>query len=760
VDIALRQNPHTKRLLLITGSSPADHTGVPELVGALKDKFRREAKAIKVETLEPMTYAATRRYLSGVPNDTVCVFVFYYVDSAGEVLSPARVLPEFSRVSTRPIYSGWDIDVGRGSVGGRVISVPDIGQALAGQAARVLRGEEPSRIPPVRDDFQHYRFDWRQMKRWGIRMDQLPAGSSVINREYTVWELYKWQILGGIALILVQTLLIVVLVRSYVARRRAARHVAFQHMLTSIMAELSAAFLNLPSEVINAEVDSALKRLLDAFTLDRISVFEFSPDGQRLHRLFAKTVAGTTAPPAEVDARGLTWLMQELASNRRVVASRLEELPPAAEALKQFAQKLDIRSVAIFPLHCDGVTFGKLTCSAVRREIAWTPDMLEYLQSVADLFGSALRRRRAEEALASSERLKASILSSLNTEIAVVDRSGRIMASNDQWQAHAKEHGGRPDWIGRVNGHFELCQGCEDACQPARAVLEGMQQVWEGGRESFEMEYECRPESGERRWFLMTVTPLRGPSSGAVISHHDISESRRNEEAIRTLSGKLITAQEEERARIARELHDDINQQLALLAIDLQQVEKNVSKDAGWVRAQMHELWKKTTDISADIQRLSHQLHSSRLDHLGLVSALRGLCQEFARQQQMGIDFQSRNVPSNLDREVALTLFRITQECLRNVGKHSQAQQVNVEVMGDGNDLVLRVSDDGAGFNTEAPPRGLGMVSMQERLRLVGGRLTVRSREPRGTQVEARVPLPAQPEDPIRSQALTAVSGS
>jgi signal transduction histidine kinase len=153
-------------------------------------------------------------------------------------------------------------------------------------------------------------------------------------------------------------------------------------------------------------------------------------------------------------------------------------------------------------------------------------------------------------------------------------------------------------------------------------------------------------------------------------------------------------------------------------------------------------------------------LHSSRLDHLGLISALRGLCQEFAKQQQMGIDFQARNVPSNLDREVALTLFRIAQECLQNVAKHSQAQQVSVEVMGDRNDLVLRVADDGAGFNTEAPPKGLGMVSMQERLRLVGGRLTVRSREPHGTQVEARVPLPRQPENPIRSLASTAVSGS
>jgi signal transduction histidine kinase len=258
------------------------------------------------------------------------------------------------------------------------------------------------------------------------------------------------------------------------------------------------------------------------------------------------------------------------------------------------------------------------------------------------------------------------------------------------------------------------------------------------------MEYGCTPENGPKRWFLLTVTPLQSAGGGAVISHHDITESKQNEQAIRELSGKLITAQEEERARIARELHDDINQQLALLAIDLQLLDQSLP--GGPAHTRLEQLWKKTNEISADIQGLSHQLHSAKLEHLGLISALRELCQDFRKQQQMAIEFSATDVPSGLNIEVSLSLFRIAQECLRNVGKHSRARRVWVELEGEDGHLTLRVSDDGVGFSAAQASRrgGLGMVSMQERLRLVGGSMVVRSAETEGTVVEARVPVPVR----------------
>jgi signal transduction histidine kinase len=242
---------------------------------------------------------------------------------------------------------------------------------------------------------------------------------------------------------------------------------------------------------------------------------------------------------------------------------------------------------------------------------------------------------------------------------------------------------------------------------------------------------------------MISVTPLAGPDRGIVISHHDITERKRHERAITELSGRLITAQEQERSRIARELHDDINQQLALLAIELQQLERFFPEDAPEGREKTQALWRKAHALSTDIQHLSHELHSTKLEHLGIVAALRGLCTEFSEQHKIEADFQFRQVQPGMAPEISLSLFRVAQESLHNVAKHSQAKRVQVELLGKGREIVLRVSDDGVGFDPDAPKgrSGLGMISMNERVRLVGGTLSVCSKHSLGTQIEAAIPL-------------------
>jgi signal transduction histidine kinase len=275
--------------------------------------------------------------------------------------------------------------------------------------------------------------------------------------------------------------------------------------------------------------------------------------------------------------------------------------------------------------------------------------------------------------------------------------------------------------------------------------LEGVESVCSGTRDFFDTEYAISGAS-EKLWFAMSVSPFKGPAGGAVVIHRDITERKRTEESIPELSGRLIHAQEDERSRIARELHDDINQQLALLGIEIQRVEEALPETAAPLRARLEEIWKKTHEASQDVQRISHQLHSSKLEHLGLAAALKGLLQEFTRQYQVGGETQFRDIPSPLDSEVSLTLFRVAQEALRNAGKHSEARKIRIELIGETAGLLLRISDDGVGFDPSAKPSyGLGMISIEERLRLVNGRLSIWSRMGLGTQVEARVPLPAQP---------------
>ncbi len=222
----------------------------------------------------------------------------------------------------------------------------------------------------------------------------------------------------------------------------------------------------------------------------------------------------------------------------------------------------------------------------------------------------------------------------------------------------------------------------------------------------------------------------------------DVTERKLAEAALADMNRRLIEAQEQERSRIARELHDDIGQRLALLAIELEQLHQD-PPDLPEVRSRMGELQKQASEIATDIQTLSHELHSTKLEYLGPVAAMRGLCRELGEQTKVQIDFTSQDLPNPLPPNISLCLFRVLQESLRNAIKHSGARHVEVGLRGTPDEIHLAVSDRGVGFDSEAAKegQGLGLVSMEERLKLLKGTLSIESQRRRGTTIHARVPL-------------------
>jgi PAS domain S-box-containing protein len=228
----------------------------------------------------------------------------------------------------------------------------------------------------------------------------------------------------------------------------------------------------------------------------------------------------------------------------------------------------------------------------------------------------------------------------------------------------------------------------------------------------------------------------------------DITERKRAEAALSSARLKLIDAQEQERTRIARELHDDIGQRLALLTIELNQLHMNANGLPAQVRDSLEQLGKQTVEIAADTQSLSHELHSSRLEYLGITAAMNGLCREFSKKQQVEIDFRSDDVPGSLSPDISLCLFRVLQEALNNSVKHSGAESFVVRLWGAPGEICLSVRDSGAGFDSEAvkESHGIGLISMEERLASVNGNLYIDSHPNIGTTIYARVPLKAEPE--------------
>jgi PAS domain S-box-containing protein len=262
-------------------------------------------------------------------------------------------------------------------------------------------------------------------------------------------------------------------------------------------------------------------------------------------------------------------------------------------------------------------------------------------------------------------------------------------------------------------------------------------------RKGFSMEYRLRRHDGEYRWVLDTGVARFNHErrfAGYIGSCVDITDRKLAETALANVNRRTIEAQEHERTRIARELHDDIGQRLALLAINLSQLQQHAAPE---IRGRVGALKNQTSEIATDIQTISHRLYSSKLESLGLAAAMRSFCNEFGEQQKVEIDFETHDLPDPLPPDISLCLFRVLQEALYNSAKHSGGRHFEVRSWGMPNEVHLTVSDFGSGFDKNAAKasRGVGLISMHERLKILSGTLSIESQPKRGTTIHAFVPI-------------------
>ena len=260
------------------------------------------------------------------------------------------------------------------------------------------------------------------------------------------------------------------------------------------------------------------------------------------------------------------------------------------------------------------------------------------------------------------------------------------------------------------------------------------------------VEYWLRRADGEYRWVRDRGMPLvlrDGMPAGYIGSLTDLTEAQQSEQARRTLADRFLQAQEAERTRIARELHDDIGQRLAILSIQMQRAGKPVSGLPGQAHPELPELSAKAKEIASRVASLSHQLHSSVLEYLGLKVAVESCCRDFEQQRKLKVEYICNGVPGNVVETVGLAIVRVVQEALNNTHKHSGATEVRVSLSGTDAELLLEISDNGKGFDVQHArlAAGLGLISMRERINLVRGTIEIVSAPNQGTRIIARVPL-------------------
>jgi signal transduction histidine kinase len=261
----------------------------------------------------------------------------------------------------------------------------------------------------------------------------------------------------------------------------------------------------------------------------------------------------------------------------------------------------------------------------------------------------------------------------------------------------------------------------------------------------YDLELEIVTAKGNHKWVRTIGMPVKQKDRTVKIrgAFQDITQRKQVEEKLRALTGQLISAQESESRRLARELHDSFGQRLAVLNMKLFEAEAVVSSHPDLALERLREMGTELGSVAKDIHQLSRQLHPAVLVQLGLETAIENECAAHSQRHDCAVEFSAENIPEHLADEVALCFFRVAQECLQNVSKHAQARAASVTLRGRDHEIVMVIQDRGKGFDVSAIRKGggLGLTSMEERIRLVNGILSVSSKPGEGTQVEVRIPL-------------------
>lgn len=316
----------------------------------------------------------------------------------------------------------------------------------------------------------------------------------------------------------------------------------------------------------------------------------------------------------------------------------------------------------------------------------------------------------------------------------------------DVWLSRTLE--GVPVWMGVTNRLFSLTaiwlpvlfflhrRRAEESLRQAHDELE--LRVHARTQELAAVNQALVLEIAER---VETERSLRTSEATLQASQQDLLQSQQD---LRALAGQLLTAQEEDRRRISRDLHDDINQRLAMLSMDLRQADRDPALDLTSLRATVHLVSERLTTISDDVRQMAYRFHPSILDDLGLVKAVRRLLEDFSARTKLSHTYVHHDPVSPLPAELAICVYRLVQESLSNVVRHAQASQVDVELICEEDHVHLSVRDDGRGFDPSVlttPGMHLGLVSMRERVRLAKGQLDVISAPGRGTMITVSLPL-------------------
>ena len=389
LEAARRLQPDLEQAFVVTGASPVDRV----FGASARAQLAELAHAVRITYLEGLAIEALERRLAALPARSAVVIGAFQRDGAGRSFTVREILPRLRSAASAPIYTIAETAIGAGALGGRVINFEWQGRRAAELAVRMLRGERP----PADDAATNvYRFDARELKRWGLDARQLPPGSEVLFDEPSLWRAYRGWIVTGAVLLGVQTWLIIGLLASRAERRRAQQALAGQLRFETVISDLLAGELTATAGRAESQTERALALIGTDLDVDRVTLAERDSDRRRVDVAYSWTREGVPALPLSVKWNDFPWASRRLGEGYAVVVSPLRPLPPQAEADRRAMVAHGTRSMVALPLMVEGRSVGLLSCSTGGRDREWPDALIERLHLLAEVFASALARRRAE----------------------------------------------------------------------------------------------------------------------------------------------------------------------------------------------------------------------------------------------------------------------------------------------------------------------------------------------------------------------------
>lgn len=502
-----------------------------------------------------------------------------------------------------------------------------------------------------------------------------------------------------------------------------------------------------PLARIPGAIQEVLTRLGTKVGIDRATVCVLSPD----RRGFEVLVSWSAPTIPRLDVTGARASASELVRQAlRGEIIRLERIDPAtlqSEADRRLLERNQQKSMLGLPLRVSGGTVGVHLLGGVKRRFAWPRRFITAVAGLCPVLALGLERLRINDRL-QRERTE--------------HQDTQRITGVGHWR-HSFASGislGSPELyrMFQLDPRTELDPlGMLPRIEPVdRVAFERHIRMLLCGNPNAPIECKLRRPNGEIRWIRCWGEISSHPDGSPGLAHgvfHDITDRKRGEEAIEATSGRLVRAQEEERTRLGRELHDDLGQRVAALTISVGLLAERANGEAPQMSAPLAEVTEQLSELGSIVRSLSHSLHPAELRRLGLGGSLASLCRRTSMLTDVDVELQTSALPDTLSEQTALAVYRVAQEALSNSIRHGQPGEIMMEVGVLHDCLRLTVTDDGAGFTPATLPSdgGLGMLGMQERMRLVGGALRVHSESGVGTIIEATVPLPeaelCQPKD-------------